>query len=112
MYGKTIGEICFEEQIPLSSCYRRVRQLVDLGLVIVERRIITEEGKKYAVYRSTLSSLDMRMENGKVFADVILNDDIRDKLDHNGLVKRWKGEKLYSDATPQASGRSRDSLSI
>jgi predicted transcriptional regulator len=78
--GKTVDEICEEEGIPQSSCYRRVRHLVGEGAMVVERIVIASTGRKYAIYRSTFSRLDVRLENGVITAYATLNPAIGDKL--------------------------------
>jgi len=91
--GKTVDEICDEESIPRSTCYRRVRQLVDEGAMVVERIVLTTSGKRYAVYRSTFSRMDVRLENGVVWAYATLNPPAADKL-------RRASHRLDSSCSP------------
>lgn len=53
-HGKPIEEIARETKIPISTCYRRVHELVNLHLMRVERITITETGKKYEIFRSNV----------------------------------------------------------
>ena len=39
-------EISAEQNLPLSACYRRTRQFLDEGLMILERIVVTQTGKK------------------------------------------------------------------
>jgi predicted transcriptional regulator len=71
--GKTVEEVCFEQGIPQSSCYRRMRSLLDEGMMVVERTVIASTGRKCAIYRSAFSRLEIRLEGGVVSAYAILN---------------------------------------
>jgi transposase-like protein len=71
--GKTVVEICNEEGIPQSTCYKRVRHLVDEGAMVVERIVVASTGRKYSVYRSAFSRLEVRLENGVISAKGTLN---------------------------------------
>jgi predicted transcriptional regulator len=78
--GKTVEEICYEQGIPQSSCYRRMRRLIEQGAMVVERMVVASTGRKYAVYRSAFSRLDIRLENGVVSAYGTMNPDVAHKL--------------------------------
>ena len=91
--GMTVDEICDEEGIPQSTCYRRIRQLVDEGAMVVERIVLTTSGKRYAVYRSTFSRLDVKLENGVMSAHATLNPAAADKL-------RKASHRLDSSCSP------------
>ena len=73
LQGKTVDEICDAEGIPRSTCYRRIRRLVDEGAMVVERIVVTPAGKRYSIYRSTFSRLDVRLEEGVIAAYGTLN---------------------------------------
>ena len=80
LQGKTVDEICEQEGIPQSTCYRRIRHLVDEGAMVIERIVVASTGRKYAVYRSSFSRFDVRMENGVLSAHVALNPAVAGKL--------------------------------
>jgi hypothetical protein len=88
--AKTVGEICTEEGLPQSSCYKRIKRLVDDGLMIVEQRILTGDGKKSATYRSSLSFVSVKMVDGKINLRVGFNPGIINRLDSQRLVALWK----------------------
>lgn len=67
---KSIEEISKEKSIPLSSCYRRARELMGLRLLRIERTIITETGKKYETYRSAFSDAKIIMNCGELAVEV------------------------------------------
>jgi DNA-binding Lrp family transcriptional regulator len=50
--AKSVEDISRENDIPLSTCYRRVHELLDAQILIVEKIIVTSDGKKYELMRS------------------------------------------------------------
>jgi predicted transcriptional regulator len=64
--GKSIEEISDEKQIPLSTCYRRMNDLSRLGLVTIERVVITSSGNKYEIFRSILKEAILRLTSGEL----------------------------------------------
>jgi hypothetical protein len=68
--GRSVEEISVEQNLPLSTCYRRIRHLVDEGLMILERLVITPAGKRFAIYRTSFS----------VAAEITPNLEVLDKL--------------------------------
>ncbi len=78
--ARTIEEISSHEAIPLSTCYRRMRQLADDGLVVVERIVITSSGKRYALYRSSFRSFRISADPHGVAVDAEMNKDVQEKI--------------------------------
>jgi hypothetical protein len=78
--GKTIQEISLEQAVPRSTCYRRASDLANHGLLVVERIMVTDDGKRYAVYRSSFRSVQMASELGVISATATLNVDVADKF--------------------------------
>ncbi len=70
--GKTVTEMSAENAIPLSSCHRKTRELLDHGLLVVERIVLTPGGTKYAVYRSSFKRLELSsdFEEASVFVEL------------------------------------------
>ncbi len=102
-WGMTINEICSEQQIPPSSCYKRVKRLVDQGLMTVERLVVTSGGKKYTVYRSTFSYFRVNMEAGAISARVVFNQEIADRVSQR-LVRRFEKRDVDVIHSYQALG--------
>ena len=50
--AKSVEDMSRENDIPLSTCYRRVHDLLDAQLLVVQKVIVTNEGKKYELLRS------------------------------------------------------------
>lgn len=58
---KSCMEICAEASIPISTVYRRVQTLHDLGLLQVSGSI-SGEGKKYFLYKSKVKSIEAKFD--------------------------------------------------
>lgn len=70
--AKTTHEIARENGIPVSTCYRRVHELVTLRLLRIDRTIITETGKKYELYRSTIKDAKVSFSSTELSIEVTL----------------------------------------
>lgn len=78
--AKSIGELSESEGIPLSTAYRRINEMRDSGILIVEKTILTSEGKKFELYRSAFRSVQIKLDQGELTIDAILNEDIAARL--------------------------------
>jgi predicted ArsR family transcriptional regulator len=47
-------EISDELEVPIATCYRRIEELEDVGLLRCEGRQLSDEGRRTNVYRRTL----------------------------------------------------------
>ncbi|MCI4358615.1 MAG: winged helix-turn-helix domain-containing protein [Thermoplasmata archaeon] len=54
---KAARELLHVVSVPQSTLYRRLGELKDMGLLDVQRSIITEDGKKMELYRSLLEEV-------------------------------------------------------
>jgi DNA-binding Lrp family transcriptional regulator len=54
--------------IPIAACYRRIRDLEKMGLLLITEKILTPRGKRVSLYQSTLKSAYLTFENGKLKA--------------------------------------------
>ena len=68
--SKSIEEICEETGIPTSTCYRRIRALLDSGFLRLERTSSPDFTREHDRYRSTFLKLSMRFENGCLTVEV------------------------------------------
>lgn len=50
-------ELSDQLDVPIATCYRRIEELVDAGLLNCEGRQLSEEGRRTNVYRRTLDEL-------------------------------------------------------
>ncbi len=68
--SRSIEEISEEAGIPMSTCYRKMRTLLDAGFIRLERSNSVPYGKEHDCYRSTFSNLAIRIENGSLIVEV------------------------------------------
>jgi DNA-binding Lrp family transcriptional regulator len=91
-HARTVEEISSVQNIPLSTCYRRIRELVDAGLVLVERIVITGSGKRYATYRSCFRSFRISAGSHGVVVEAEINPDLVEKLRDERLSIVYSGQ--------------------
>jgi predicted transcriptional regulator len=75
-HSKSIVDITRENNIPHTTCYRKTKWLLNEGLVIVDKIIITPEGKKFSLYHSVLKSINVKYESNNVIVEAEQNFDI------------------------------------
>ncbi|OVE85691.1 winged helix-turn-helix domain-containing protein [Natronolimnobius baerhuensis] len=46
-------------EIPIATCYRRIEELVDAGLLTCEGRQLSEKGRRTNIYRRTVDELEV-----------------------------------------------------
>ena len=78
--GKTVQEISLEQAVPLSTCYRRARELVDDGVLVIETLVVTAEGKRHAVYRSSFRTIDVVSDFSETTITAELNEEVAEKF--------------------------------
>jgi two-component system, OmpR family, sensor histidine kinase VicK len=64
--SKSVNEILKETNIPHSSGFRRIKWLLNEGLIMLDKIIITPDGKKFSLYHSTLKSISVKYEDTTV----------------------------------------------
>jgi DNA-binding IclR family transcriptional regulator len=60
--AKAVKDISAKTGMPLPTTYRHVNDLVARGLLIVERSAMTEDGKRYELYRSRIKSARLEFD--------------------------------------------------
>ena len=65
----SVNEIIRETEVPHTTAYRKVKWLLDQGLLAVQKITITEDGKKFSEVRSTLRSFNVKYELGNVIVE-------------------------------------------
>ncbi|OYT46630.1 transcriptional regulator [Thermoplasmatales archaeon ex4484_6] len=76
-------EMSFEFGIPIAVCYRKVRELMAAGLLMKERKILTDQGKWVQLFRSKLKGAYVFLENGSLRVRVELSDEIEPTMDRS-----------------------------
>lgn len=78
--ARSVEELSQTENIPISTAYRRVNEMTQNGLLAVEKTILTDDGKKFELYRSAFRTIHVGLEQGEINLDVELNEDIATRL--------------------------------
>jgi hypothetical protein len=60
--GKTAMELSEEHRIPLSSVYKKISDLEDIALFRVDKWMISDNGKKFKIYKSRISKADVSIK--------------------------------------------------
>lgn len=72
--AKNVTQISMENQLPLSSTYKKIRKLQNMGIVSTERIDIDDSGKKVLYYRSKIKSLEFNVTRDSVLLQFERND--------------------------------------
>jgi predicted transcriptional regulator len=72
--AKNVTQIALENELPLSSTYKKIRRLQTMGVISIERIDIDDCGKKVLYYRSRIKSLEFNVTQDKVLLQFEKND--------------------------------------
>ncbi|MDG6988241.1 MAG: hypothetical protein JRN21_02835 [Nitrososphaerota archaeon] len=86
--SKSVEDMSRENDIPLSTCYRRVHELLAAQILVIERIVVTPEGKKYELLRSAYRAVNVSFEGGVMKVDATINEDVAEKLKRLWLTIR------------------------
>jgi Fe2+ or Zn2+ uptake regulation protein len=78
--AQSVEELSRNENIPISTAYRRVNEMKEVGLLAVEKTILNDDGKKYELYRSAFRSFKIDLEHGEITIDAEFNEDVSMRL--------------------------------
>ena len=78
--SKSFNDIAAENSdIPRTTVFRKIKWLLNQGILIVDNIVITKEGKKFSIYHSTLRAITVKYENNDVIVEAEQNFDITKK---------------------------------
>ena len=60
---KSVQALSEDIEIPIATCYRRIEELVDAGLLECEGRKLSEEGRRTNIYRRTVDEIEVNFSN-------------------------------------------------
>lgn len=78
--GGSVEEITHETGIPLSTVYRRIHELEEEGLLLLEEIVLTGNGRRYSLYRSAFSRMTMALGPSGLRIWVTLNENVAYKF--------------------------------
>lgn len=79
-HAYSVEELSHNENIPISTAYRRVNELKEVGLLTVEKTILTDDGKKFEMYRSAFRTIHIDLNQSDLVLDADLNEDVGMRL--------------------------------
>jgi predicted transcriptional regulator len=71
--SKTVSQICHDNNLPQSSTYKKIKKLLNAGLITIEKISIDNKGKRVILYRSRIKSLEVNLQMGSVFMKLNTN---------------------------------------
>jgi len=89
--AKSVEDMSRENDIPLSTCYRRVHELLEAQVLVVEKIIVTPDGKKYELLRSAYRAVTVTFDAGVMRVEAIVNEDVAEKLRRLWMTMRETG---------------------
>jgi predicted transcriptional regulator len=72
----SVNEVIKDTGISHSTAYRKIKWMLEEGLLFTERISITDDGKKFSLFRSTLKSIITKYDQGKMSVQVEYNIDV------------------------------------
>ena len=72
---KNVFQICYENKLPLSSTYKKIRKLNNNGLVSVGKIDIDSKGRKVVFYKSKIKSLDFNLKKDGILLQFDRSDE-------------------------------------
>jgi DNA-binding HxlR family transcriptional regulator len=82
---RSAQEIQSSNRIPQSTLYRKLHELTEIGLVGIQRSVISPDGKRVELYRSLLDELKVEMRGARLRIDVRFRD-----LSSERLKEMWR----------------------
>jgi GTPase SAR1 family protein len=79
--AKNVFQICYDNKIPLSSTYKKIRKLQQEDLVSIERIETDGKGRRVAFYRSNIKSLDFNLKKESILLRFEQNDGLLSKYE-------------------------------
>jgi DNA-binding HxlR family transcriptional regulator len=77
---RSAQEILASNGIPASTLYRKLHELTDIGLIGIQRSMISSDGKRVELYRSRLDELRVEVRGAGLRIDVRLRDLAAERL--------------------------------
>src|SRR3990172_837698 len=62
----SVMDLTREQSIPSSSAYRRVHELEAEGLLVVDRTVLTRDGKSYQMYKASFREVTVTFQAGRL----------------------------------------------
>lgn len=77
---KSALEISRDSGIPITTAYRRIKDLISVGLLEVAQSGRSPDGHWFELYRSIIKNVEIKFHQEALDVDVSLRDDASDRL--------------------------------
>lgn len=94
-----IEEISKQQHIPISTCYRRVHELLSYDVLRIDQTIIQEDGKKFVCYKASFKTASINLESGELRVDIEPNKDPSNRLHEMWSSVRAVGKPVGENKT-------------
>ncbi|MGB6671582.1 MAG: winged helix-turn-helix domain-containing protein [Candidatus Nitrosopolaris sp.] len=81
--SKSVIQILRETGVSHSTAYRKIKWLVEERLLIIDKTEITQDGRKFSLFRTILKSFNVKYEYNKVVMEADQNPDTIRKIPEN-----------------------------
>ncbi len=78
-HSKSVNEVISETGIPHSTAYRKIKWMLEEGLLFTDKIDITPDGKRFTLFQSTLKSINISYEHGEITVQVEYNIDVLER---------------------------------
>jgi DNA-binding transcriptional ArsR family regulator len=79
--SKTAQVVCRELDMPTSTLYRKIAELKRCGLLMVERIVVRQDGKREPAYICTFKEIRLKPGKREVELEIVLSE--------RGMEKMW-----------------------
>jgi len=93
---RSAQELSEELDIPIATCYRRIDELTEHGLLELHDNVLSEDRRRIKVYRRNIDAVCVEFGEEEIFVDVEERSEVTNKLDEawRTLSNFKKGTKL------------------
>src|SRR5438445_10296105 len=63
---KSITEIIRETDISHTTAYKKAKWMVENGLIVIEKILLSKDGKKFSLLKSVFKSINIKYENDRI----------------------------------------------
>jgi len=79
VHPKSVISIIKETGISHSTAYRKIKWMLEEGLLFTEKIEITPDGKKFSLFKSTLKSIEIKYYEGRMTVQVEYNVNVLER---------------------------------
>jgi len=99
---KSVEEVSKETKIPISTCYRRIHDMRVMGVLVIDKIVLTNDGRKYEVYKSAIKDARINIEGGRMTVEAEPNMDASGRLYRTWMDMKPEDDNLSLEV-PQSS---------